>query len=196
MLLTAGCFHTNETGTGTSTTTGSRNEPQRQMVRGTLVDLLEIEGERSLECAYSYESETGERIQGVTYVDPVNDRLHSELESTIEGRGEVNAHVLVANQALYVWSEQDPGGIIFPYEGDITNAEPLRNPQYRSEFIQKDVEYACEEKDIEATQWAVPTDVAFANFASLATSTPQTATSTPPRATSTPGSTATSTPVR
>lgn len=128
------------------------------LFKGSLTDLSERGGE--WKCVVKNDAQTGVGVvasEGVVYVS--GEKVRADFTSTVPGVGPVEAHTIVDDTMVYVWSSMAPQGIKASATTYAGSGEGGMSGAYGN--AQQSYAYDCEPFAAEAVLFVAPTDISF-----------------------------------
>lgn len=129
------------------------------LFKGSLTDLSERGGE--WKCVVKSDAQTGVGVvvsEGTVYVS--GEKVRADFTSTVPGVGPVEAHTIVDDKMVYVWSSMAPQGIkanVTAYAG--SGDESGMSGAYGD--AQQSYTYDCEPFAAESALFVAPADISF-----------------------------------
>ncbi len=132
---------------------------EESLFKGSLTDLSERGGE--WKCVVKNDAQTGVGMvvsEGTVYVS--GEKVRADFTSTVPGVGPVEAHTIVDDAMVYVWSSMAPQGIkanVTAYAG--SGDESGMSGAYGD--AQQSYAYDCEPFAAESALFVAPADISF-----------------------------------
>ncbi len=163
IAVVLGFWLMSEQGTGTAMSPeGESREQESTSVGQTFAQLMGMG--QSLKCTYEYNDGTNVS-SGTMYMTDEGERLRGEFSFTQSGAGPMQMNMVRVDGYNYMWGSAMPQGMKTKVTEE-NRAQLFDNSDANTAAI-NDTEYKCESWNVDASMFAVPTNVQFSDMSAM-----------------------------